>query len=652
MKILVIIPSPTMKKNMQRAIKRLQLPEYVKLITAEAQVENITDLHMENVDAVIARGYSALELEKRYPSLIHIPMEISSFDIFRAVNDIRKHYTPNKVAFCGGYKYMSDSLGLEELLGCPLQVYFNEDFKHIQELVAQAKRDGCDVILGGYSVVICARKLGLKGVMFQTSEEAIVNSIQEAVRSVQIKQNERVKAELYRLIIKNSNEGIIFVDKDGIINIDNKTAQDMVDGKAKCQQRLQEVFPQLLKAFTKVVKGKRPEALEMVQLSKDRTVMANITPVVTEGTIYGAVIVLQDISQIQELEGNIRNQLSEKGLQTRYSFDSIVYRSRTMSDAVKMAQRFAEADSNIIIVGETGTGKELFAQSIHAYSSRKNGPFVAVNCAALPENLLESELFGYVEGAFTGAGRNGKMGMVEQAHKGTLFLDEISEVPIALQIKLLRVIQEREVRRLGSDKVTRVDVRIIAATNKSLKEQVEKGNFRSDLLYRLDVLRLYLPPLRKREGDIELLFEELLDSFSKEEDSRPTLSPEAKLLLKTYNYLGNVRELRNIVERLYVLHRGNEISGADMRAVLYPDDICEEQTRAQLEEVKELPPSEKIPEPIPKENISLFNSKEELEYQKLLEAQEACQGKKNMMAEYLQIDRTTLWRKMKKYKLK
>ena len=215
------------------------------------------------------------------------------------------------------------------------------------------------------------------------------------------------------------------------------------------------------------------------------------------GAVVGSVVTVLNASQIQTTEDKLRMTLHHKGHSAKYSFDQMIIRAPRMLECVQEAKAFARTDSNIVIVGESGTGKELVSQSIHAASRRSQNNFVALNCAALPENLLESELFGYVEGAFTGAAKGGKAGLFEIAHKGTIFLDEISEIPLGLQGRLLRVLQEREIMRLGDSRIIPIDIRVIAATNKNLEDLVRAGKFRQDLYYRLYVLQLNIPPLRE-----------------------------------------------------------------------------------------------------------------------------------------------------------
>jgi len=247
------------------------------------------------------------------------------------------------------------------------------------------------------------------------------------------------------------------------------------------------------------------------------------------------------------------NRRLRQQLRTTYDFRNIVGRSGVMQEVYRMIEQVSQSRATVLIRGESGTGKELVAKAIHYSSDRANGPFIAVSCAALPETLLESELFGYEKNAFTGATTQ-KPGRFELAHKGTLFLDEIAEVPPNIQVKLLRVLQEREFERLGGTKPIKVDVRLIAATNKDLRQMVEAGTFREDLYYRLHVIEIYLPPLRERKDDIPLLVEHFLSRYSEQNGKNlKACTPEAMEILMKYHWPGNVRELENVIERAVVL---------------------------------------------------------------------------------------------------
>ncbi len=270
----------------------------------------------------------------------------------------------------------------------------------------------------------------------------------------------------------------------------------------------------------------------------------SVVPIVRKCSHIGALAMFQHFGEEEARQHKLRIQLMDKGHKAKYTFDDIIGSSPAILKVKDIARKMAATKSSILITGESGTGKELFAHAIHNASDRRNYPFVAINCAALPENLLESELFGYVDGAFTGAKKGGKMGLFEFAHSGTLFLDEVEGMSQLLQIKLLRVIQEHEVMRIGDNRLISVDVRIIAASNESLKRLMEEGNFRQDLYYRLNTLPINLPPLRERKEDII----PLLEVFEEELGSHFSISSKVKRELLDHSWRGNIRELRNYAE--------------------------------------------------------------------------------------------------------
>ena len=350
------------------------------------------------------------------------------------------------------------------------------------------------------------------------------------------------------------------------------------------------------------------------------------------------IVTTYDNERIEELLHNLQ-QLKRKvgyfiaqettggGLRT---FDDLVGDTSVMQALKAMGKRFARSREPVLILGESGTGKELFAQAIHKASPRANGSFISVNCAALPRELAESELFGYVEGAFTGSVKGGKMGLFEQAHGGTLFLDEIGEISLSTQTKLLRVLQEREVRRIGDNKVISINVRIISATNKSINQLAGKELFRRDLMYRLDVLRIFLPPLRQRDRDAELLFLHLMRQRGQECGIPvPEINLSALSALNDYPFNGNIRELRNIVERSLVICSGDAITRDDLLRALYPRD---------LEDTS----------PVPVYTASQTSGEES----SIIWALGECGGNQTRAARLLGINRSTLWRKMQKYHIK
>ncbi|WP_416044677.1 sigma-54 interaction domain-containing protein [Clostridium tyrobutyricum] len=276
--------------------------------------------------------------------------------------------------------------------------------------------------------------------------------------------------------------------------------------------------------------------------------IVNIVPIKLKDKVLGIVLSIKDTKRLHKIVNNV------VGYKASYTFHDIITRSTKMEYIIKLAKRASNTDCNILIEGKSGTGKEVFAQSIHNYSSRHNGPFVAVNCAAIPRELVESELFGYEKGAFTGASKGGYPGKFELADGGTIFLDEIGELPLDIQSKLLRVLDNLKIVRVGATYEKSIDVRIIAATNKLLKDEIKNRNFRGDLYYRLSVLNLNLMPLQERKEDIEILARHFIDRLNSKNPNFPKHLDNSyigKLIL--YNFPGNIRELRNIVERSYYL---------------------------------------------------------------------------------------------------
>ncbi|MDR1159633.1 MAG: sigma 54-interacting transcriptional regulator, partial [Syntrophomonadaceae bacterium] len=345
----------------------------------------------------------------------------------------------------------------------------------------------------------------------------------------------------------------------------------------------------------------------------------------------GVIAVIHAASSVQFLEQKIRTELYSKGLVARFSFDDIAGQSPLLLQTIQKARSFSKSDATVLLTGESGTGKELFVHSIHQASSRRNGPFVAINSASLPEHLLESELFGYEEGAFTGARKGGKLGFFELAHNGTLFLDEISEITPRIQTSLLRVLQTKQVIRIGGSQVIPVDVRIIAAVNKNLKELVKKGEFRQDLFYRLNILGLNIPPLRERLIDIPFLArlfqQNIADHYSK---SVIPFSERVYLAFQSYKWPGNIRELENLVEKYvvicddtYTLETAEELAFSLLR-----EDLEGESDPAK--------PTLTIP----------IASLQEME-NSILSQMEQLINDKNHLAQMLDVSRSTLWRKLK-----
>ena len=366
----------------------------------------------------------------------------------------------------------------------------------------------------------------------------------------------------FHILMENLRDGVIAINEKGVVYACNQHAQDMtgVNFVMNERNRCTELFPYI--PFTECLQSTHPMPVKLIKVN-GANLSIEVIPVIRNGACIGAFAILQRFNEMEERQNELRSQLFQKGHYAKYSFDDVIGRSEAILHTKQVLRRMAQSESPVLLIGETGTGKELFAHGIHRESRRSGGPFVAINVAAFPENLLESELFGYEEGAFTGAKRGGKPGLFEFAHKGTLFLDEVEGMSASLQVMLLRALQEREIMRVGGKQIIHVDVRIVAATNESLEEKVRQGTFRRDLYYRLSTLPVVIPPLSQRGDDLFLL----VDHFRQELGGNFTLSPQVLELFRSYAWPGNIRELRNVVE--YLVYTGSrEITFDDLPPTL------------------------------------------------------------------------------------
>lgn len=352
------------------------------------------------------------------------------------------------------------------------------------------------------------------------------------------------------LLLEMMSQGILITDiSGGILSCNHRSAEILAERSARLKGfNITEILPELECCMTSTTPDKVSETCILIN---GNNIIITVTPIRSIDATRGFIITLDNFEQIEQKQHDIRTRLSKDAHHANYNFSNIRGVSPLIQQAVAHAKSISKSNSSVLITGDSGTGKEIFAQSIHNESPRKLYNFVAVNCAAIPENLLESEMFGYDEGSFTGAKKGGKIGYFELAHQGTIFLDELAEMPLVMQSKLLRVLEEKRMIRIGSNKLITVDVRIIAATNKNLFEQVNEGKFREDLFYRLNVLPLHIPSLSNRKEDILPIAEHFIRL-----NSRPfQFSPDAESAMQNYSWRGNVRELRNVIEYLSFLDK-------------------------------------------------------------------------------------------------
>ena len=571
-------------------------------------------------EVIISRGGTALAIADRIAvPVVQIP--VTAIDILRAIKQLG--VSPDSIGVVGFRNVIYECETLVTLLGLSIQIITLENEAETADKIAQAAIQGIKVVIGDVNAVTCARNMGLSGYTIESGKEAIYKAIKEAELVVEVRRREQERSELLQTIINSTTDGIVAVDKKGLITFFNPAACEVfqVSQAEVIGRKIDSVIPNTRLPLT--LENGIPEIGEIQHIGK-RSIATKRIPIKLEGNVVGAIANFQDVTQLQHFEHTIRQKLYAKGLVAKAGLSDIIGVSSALEAVKQRARRFAASRSTVLITGESGTGKEMLAQSIHKLSSRHQGPFVAVNCAALPESLLESELLGYEEGAFTGAKKGGKLGLFELAHGGTLFLDEVGELPLTLQARLLRVLQEKEVMRLGGHRVIPVDVRIIAATNQDLADLVGKKLFRADLFYRLVILHLHLPPLRERAEDIPLLAGHFLGILSESTEQVKKLHKEAVAYLQRLYWQGNVRELAIILERAVLLTDEEIINVKDIKNVLISEEPLDYLEAAEENELEELE-RERILQVLREENYNYTRA-----------------------AKRLGIGRTTLWRKKKK----
>ena len=584
-------------------------------------VDIAKELEAKGVEVIVARGGSALLLKSSEIKTPVLDIPITLQDMSHALIQAKALAGKNspRVAVIVFPNMLLEVEAMAPLLDLGISCYPLKSIEEANEVIDRALSEGADIILGGVLAEGIARERGIDAVLLKSGKDSVLQVIKQAKRVVCARRLEKQRAEEFKAILDYAYGGIVAVNNKGHITVFNTEAERITGIKVKdaLGKPMNKVFPQI--RVTEALENNKEELNELIDVGQAKVLISRV-PIEVNGAIMGMVATFQDVTYIQKVEKKIRRDIYSKGHVARFSFKDIIGTSSAIKATIRTAGKFAKTESAVLITGETGVGKELFAQGIHQASKRKNGPFVAVNCAALPDNLLESELFGYVEGAFTGANRKGKQGLFELAHWGTIFLDEVSEIPLSLQGRLLRVLQEREVMRLGHDRVIPIDVRVICATNKNLRDLAEEGTFRDDLYWRLNVLNLYLPPLKKRREDISILIKHFLSNFKRE----MFFSQEALDLLMGYSWPGNVRELENFSERLSVMGTCSKIGAAEIRQLL---NLSQGETIENLKETAD---------------DDLYSSSE------IHRALEEAGGNKTLAAKKLGIHRVTLWRQLKK----
>ena len=604
----------------------IELPPWVNFEITELPLnfltskESIKELQsfFDPTTIIISGDRSAFYLQQTIPNLV-IPVKMTGFDLLEKIQKTAS----DEIIMMNLNNEISELSILYPLINKKIKQIQFTTLQEAYNILEHLRSEGVKDIFGGSWVCNTAKKLGMNGIFYYTNR-AMDTAIKDALNILKAYRNELESMNLFQTMMDMNRSGIVYIDPASNIKVMNQVAGRYlgISIHQASGKKIASVVPNIKKATN--ASWTNPQYNVLFEHNQ-RKVIADIVPVVFHGENMGHLISFDDVVRLQEKERKIRKNITKKPMIANYCFDDIIGESATIQETKKQALKYSKAHSSVLIYGESGTGKELFAQSIHRTSNRSSGPFVAVNCAALPENLIDSELFGYEEGSFTGAKKGGKIGKFELAHQGTIFLDEISELPLHLQSRLLRVLQEKEVVRIGGDQVIPIDVRIIAASNKDLLDCIENEKFREDLYYRISVLQLNIPPLQKRSEDILLMFkhfikrDERLSHFISNANLEPLLS---------YKWYGNVRELENVAERFMVLCQGEILTQESIETILI---------QALYNYHAHIPNDEEdSPSQISEEN------------ERIQSALKKFGGNKEKAAEMLGMSRTTLWRKIKK----
>lgn len=569
-KIVILSMYKDLTFKAQKVIDKLGIP--IDLV--EVELTNFIDIAKaykeKGKEIIVTRGGIGGVLKCSIDMHV-IEISITGYDILKAMMSFKDHDGPIGVfgtdKVCSGSKVVAEQLGIDVVISFQV-MDIHPTYEEIVKITREMQKKGLRNVIGmsiGDDTKKHFSKYGIDYKLIESEEISVLEAVQNAIALSEMTIKDVTEKERFKAVVNVSSEGIISVDQFGRIVMMNPVGAKMLK-----RQAVGDLFDSLALGFD--IK----EALEFggaleghITKLNGVQVMSEVIPITVSNNVHGAVITIKEVRHIQKAEQNIRFKLAQRGLAAKYTFQSIKGTSARLGQVIDLAKRYSRQVSTVLITGESGTGKEVFAQAIHNSSSRKDQAFVAVNCSALSATLLESELFGYSDGAFTGARKGGKQGLFELAHNGTIFLDEVGELDQVSQGRLLRVIQEREVRRIGDDKVIPVDVRVIAATNKDLYQEVEDGKFRLDLYFRLDVLNLHIPPLRERLEDLNGLVEALLENLNMRLDSQVTgLDDEILTLFRQYDWPGNIRELRNVLEKIVVITEAGEASYQDVVPVL------------------------------------------------------------------------------------
>ncbi len=512
-----------------------------------------------DVKRIIDQGYDVVLLYSAFGLLIlneigHsiIIIQKTDIDIIKALADAKR--MSNHIALNVHTSENVDTKFLEKLLDIKIHRIDYSTYADVRKGLKDAVEAGITTFVGGGVTAPICKEYGCNCCLVVPSAYSIRLALEQAKSMAKAKREELARRKQLMAILKCFEEGVICADKERNLIFCNATARELlkIDSGKQLKLAVAQHYPALM--IEDVIGDGKARTENIVTIGREQLIVTTL-PISIHSSLQGAVAFIRDVTSLQNISGRIREKQCNQSFATHYQIDDIKGNDPAVLRMKSMMHLYAPKNTSVFIHGESGSGKELVAQSLHNAGPRRGKPFVGINCAALPESLLESELFGYEEGAFTGARRGGKAGVFELAHQGTLFLDEVGDMGAGAQLRLLRVLETRELVRVGGTRTIPVDIRVISASHKPLMDLVHSGTFRQDLFYRLAVLRIQIPPLRNRVRDISLLMEELLNSYGK---SMAHLTPTMLRVMEGYRWPGNIRELKAFAESYLVLLDGKD----------------------------------------------------------------------------------------------
>ncbi|MRE41133.1 AAA domain-containing protein [Klebsiella quasipneumoniae] len=620
--IVIFSVSSTITQRIMNVLieRKLEIPVY------EFRYSDVLNKANEMIQSgtriIISRGGTAALLRNNIPIPV-IEIAHDFHGVYRILQEAKNK--SQKIAaigfpqFCRALRHYQ-SMTNDEFKIC--QVYNHHD---IENVIKNLSENDYHMVIGGLTVAEMAKKYNLNVIEGDADNNSIEQAINEAYGLLKYINRENLKLVMSHAALNQSREGIMCVDQLGEIIHINAIGMTLFQCQVGDKLFKKEVFKDIYASMINESNVKE-QAIEI----NGTLVYISVRHFSNRHSSYAVITGLSQESTLWQQTNSKKSHL--RGYATSYSFDNIIAQSPIMHQVIQKARLCAQHDLPVHILGDTGTGKELFAQSIHHVSARSHGPFVALNCAAIPESLLESELFGYAEGAFTNARKGGKPGVFEMARNGTVFIDEISEAPLSVQVKLLRVLQEKQFSRLGGDSLLSADFRLITASNKDLGQLVASGEFRQDLYYRINILELQLPPLRERPEDIMVLIHHLLQQQNK----HLTFTSDAVNCLQNYDWPGNIRELQAVIYRLIVLLDGNTVTKEVLQQISHLSPACRPSTSLVSDHTLVADESDLLK----KQEIQLIAS-----------VIEKTDGDRTKASAILGISPTTLWRKLKQHNI-